>query len=110
MRFGSPDFSWIDGNGTQKTHRPGRTFLGGLPAAAQGPIDGNEIQSDVASRRGQLVLLGQKLSLDREDPIEVNESLLVLLQHQFYGAVRGVGALGEAAGLQLRLQETNQAV
>ena len=60
--------------------------------------------------RGQLVLLGQKLSLDREDPIEVDEPFLVLLQHQFHRPVRGVRALGEAAGLQLRLQETDQGV
>ena len=74
-------------------------MLDGLPAAAERPIDGTEIQSDIATSGGQLVLLSEQLSLDREDAIEVDKPLIVLFENQLDGPVRGLGALGEAARL-----------
>ena len=58
----------------------------------------------------RLVVLGQQGRLSDVDAIEIDEALLVLNLYQLDRLLRSVHALGQAAGLPLRLHKPGQAV
>src|SRR5262245_63962726 len=81
-----------------------------LPTTAQGLIDLNQIQSDISTNRGKLVLLIDDLSLDRVDTIEINRAPFELLLNDFQCAPRFDNALLQIPRLPLSLHKLDERV
>ena len=97
-----------EASGATRCRRP--TVLDGLPASAQGPINGDEARRDVPAGNRQLVLLGHKLRLRGEDTVEIDNSSLVLGLHQHHGILGLLHGDLQALRLELVLEERHQGV
>src|SRR5271166_3959304 len=97
-----------EASGATRCRRP--TVLDGLPASAQGPINGDEARRDVAAGNRQLVLLGHKLRLRGEDTVEIDKSPLILGLHQHHGILGLLHGDLQALRLELVLEERHQGV
>ena len=81
-----------------------------LPSAPQGTIQIDEAAGDVATHRGQLILLLHQQRLRVEDAIEIRGPPFELVDDQFDGSLGFDHALFRPEGLFLVLQVSNQRV
>ena len=81
-----------------------------LPAAAEGLVDGNEMDADQSATFGQRVLLLHEHSFGVQERLIVDRALFVLLCGNFNGSCSGIGASGERRHPILLAEEGNNAV
>ena len=80
-----------------------------LPAAAQGPVDGDQVECDIALGGCEPVLLLHLGRFQVEDAVEIDGAGAILADADLGGGRGGRHAPGEVLGLLARLQEASQA-